>query len=238
MLSDDESAGAESETDCSDLDVDVIAKSDSDPPHVADSDPADGESSGSGAALISDRLVTNHQDDDNNHNNGVVNKTQFRLLANRPRSASPDRGSDTHQASKLQVDTDITQESTSSVDVTKELEDKGFDVSANGNNDDDNDTRSTKGQKSAVSDRNPAFDSNISELRDSQPNYTQSPQLGLAAASLHQSDLKDHLPKQVRRRGAARNVRRKRPRTTAPIRLASAASTVSATLKSTDLEEA
>jgi hypothetical protein len=36
MLSDDESVGAESETDYGDLDVDLRAKSDSDPPRVAD----------------------------------------------------------------------------------------------------------------------------------------------------------------------------------------------------------
>ena len=167
MLSDDESAGAESETDCSDLDVDVTEKSDSNPPHVADSNVADGDSSGSGVTLISDRLATDHQDDDDNHNNGVVDKIQLRLSADRPRSASPDPGSDTHQASKPQVDTYITQGSTSSVnlDVTKELEDEGFDVSANGNDDDDNDTRSTKRQKlSAVSDKNPASSSSISRL--------------------------------------------------------------------------
>ena len=54
--------GAESETDCSDLEVDVRAKSDSDSPHVVNSDLADGDSISSGAALISDRLVTNHQE--------------------------------------------------------------------------------------------------------------------------------------------------------------------------------
>ena len=67
MLSDDESGGAESETDCSDLDIDVRAKSDSDPPHVSDSELADGDGFSSGDVLISDRLVTDHQDDDNNH---------------------------------------------------------------------------------------------------------------------------------------------------------------------------
>ena len=57
-------------------------------------------------------------------------------------------------------------------------------------------------------------------------------------ASLHQSDLKnDHLPKHLRRRDVTRNVRRKRPRTTAPIGLASAASTVPALLESTNLEK-
>jgi hypothetical protein len=73
------------------------------------------------------------------------------------------------------VDSDITKGSTGSInlDVAKELEDKGFDAYANGNDKDDDDTRSIKGRKSsAVSDKNPAFDSNISELRDGQPYYT------------------------------------------------------------------
>jgi hypothetical protein len=117
LLSDNEYAGAESETDCSALDVDVRAKSDS-----------DGDRFGSGAAVISGRLVTDHQEDNNNHNKGVVDKTQLRLSVGPPRSASPDSGSDIHQASKLQVDTDIMQESMSSVDldVTKEWEDEGL----------------------------------------------------------------------------------------------------------------
>jgi hypothetical protein len=56
--------------------------------------------------------------------------------------------------------------------------------------------------------------------------------------SLHQLDLNnDHLPKHLRRRDVTGNVRRKRPRTTAPIGLASAASTVPAPLESTDLKE-
>jgi hypothetical protein len=235
MLSDDESAGAASETDCSDLDIDVRAKSDSDPLHVADNELPDGHCFGSRAALISDRLVTDHQDDNNNHNKGVVDKTQLRLSAGRPRSASPDHGSDTLQASKLQVDTDITQESMSSVDldVTKEWEDEGFDASPEGTGKDDGDDCSTKGRTlSSLSDKIPVFDSNISGLLDSQPDDIQSPQLALAAASHHQSDLKnDHLAKQLRR-GATRNVRSKRPRTTASIGLASAARTASASLES------
>jgi hypothetical protein len=52
-------------------------------------------------------------------------------------------GSDTHQASKLQVNTDIIRESTSydNPDVAKELEGEGFDVFVD---DDDVDTGSTK----------------------------------------------------------------------------------------------
>jgi hypothetical protein len=162
ILSDDESAGAESETDCSDLDVDVRAKSDSDPPHVADSELAD--SIGSGAALVSDRLVTDHQDDDNDHD-GVIDKTQLPLSADRPRSASPEPRSDTHPASKLQVNPDIIQESTSyqNLDVSEELEGEGFDVSAEG---DDIHPHSTKGRTlSAVCNKNPASGNSISELQ-------------------------------------------------------------------------
>ena len=76
------------------------------------------------------------------------------------------------------------------------------------------------------------------EYDSSGHDYAQSPQLGPAVASLHQLDLKnDHLPKHLRQRDVTRNVRRKRPRTTAPIGLASAASTVPAPLESTYLEE-
>jgi hypothetical protein len=60
MLSNNKSAGAESKTDYSDLNADVTEKSDSDPPHVIDSNIADGDSSGSGVTLISDRLATNY----------------------------------------------------------------------------------------------------------------------------------------------------------------------------------
>ncbi len=93
-------------TTVSDLDVDITAKRDSDSLHVADCELADGDGFGSGTTRISDRLVTDHQDDDNN---GVVDDTKLRLSADHPRSASPGHGSITHQASKLQVNTDITQ---------------------------------------------------------------------------------------------------------------------------------
>jgi hypothetical protein len=56
ILSNDKSTNAESETDYSNLDINIRAKSDSDTPHVADSQLVD--SFGSGAALISDCLVT------------------------------------------------------------------------------------------------------------------------------------------------------------------------------------
>jgi hypothetical protein len=237
-----ESVGAESETDYSDLGVDPGAKSHSNSPHVADGEPADGDGFGSGTTHTPDRLAADHPDDGNKNNNGVVNDTQLRLSANRLGTASPSHRSVTHQASKLRVNTDITQGSTNyaNLDVTKELEDAEFSVFAEERDEDDEHTRSTKRSKlSAVSGDNPAFDGNMFELQDDQPDHAQSPQPGLAAASLHQSDLKnDHLPKQFRRRSATGNVRRKRPRTAAPIRLASTASTASAAPGSADLEAA
>lgn len=217
ILSDDELVGAKSKTHRSDLDVDVRAKSDSDPLRIAGSELADGDGFGLGAALISDRLITNYQDNNNNHNNGVFDKTQLRLSADRPRSVSPDAGSDT-QASELQVGTDITQESTSSVDldVTKGSEDEGFDASAEGNDKDNDDTRSTRGRTfPAVSNKNPASDGDISLI-----------------ASPHQTGLKNNHSTKHLRRGATRSTSSKRPRTTASIGLASAASTASTLLQS------
>jgi hypothetical protein len=65
------------------------------------------------------------------------------------------------------VNTDITQGSTNYVnlDVAKEVEYEGFDVFAEGNDEDNDDTRSMKrSMLSTISRNNPAFDSNISEL--------------------------------------------------------------------------
>lgn len=163
--------GAESKTDFGDLDVDLTAKSSVDSPHVANSGLADVDGFGSRTALTSDRHVADHLDDDENINN-VVDNAQLWLLAKRPRSASAGRGSVTYPASKLQVVIEITQGSTSYVDLdaTKELEGEGLDVSVEGNDKDDDDTLSAKILKlSAVSDKQPAFNSNISRLQDDQP---------------------------------------------------------------------
>lgn len=188
-------------------------------------------------AAVSDRLVTDHQDDHNNHN-GITDKPQLCWVADRPRPASPDPGCDTHQASELQVNTNLMQESMSSnhLIITKELEVRAFDVFAEG---DEVDSCSTRGQTLlAVSDKNLASGSNISGLQDGQPDNSQTPQLALVAVSPHQSDLKnDHVLKRLRR-GAARNDRCKRPRTMAPTRLATTTSPASAASESTDLEEA
>jgi hypothetical protein len=97
------------------------------------------------------------------------------------------------------------------LDVTKELEDGECSVSTEERDEGGDDTHSTKRSKlSAVSGGNPTFDGNMSKLWDDQPDNTQSPQPGPAATSLHQSVWEiDHLPKQLRRRGATGDVRRK-----------------------------
>ncbi|CAG8978009.1 hypothetical protein HYALB_00000679 [Hymenoscyphus albidus] len=211
ILSDDESTGAESETDYTDPDVDLTANSCPHSPHIADNELMDGFSSR--AALTPHCLVADHQDD-NDKNSGEIDNTQLQLPADRPRSASPSQWSITYQASK-QIDTDNIQGSTN-LDVTKELENRGSDISIEGSAEDGDGTCSTKERElSAVSVKNPVSDSNILE---------QSLQLDLAAASPQESDLKnDHLPKR-RLRGVTENFRRKSPRTIAPIRLASTAS--------------
>jgi hypothetical protein len=57
---DDEFAGAESETDNSNLNADITAKSDSSSLYVADSDIADRKVLGSGAIYNLDRLVADY----------------------------------------------------------------------------------------------------------------------------------------------------------------------------------
>jgi hypothetical protein len=123
ILSDDESAGAESETDYSNLEGDLTAKSDSSSPHIADSDMADGEGFGSGTTYISDRIVADHQDDDND--SGVVDGARLQLAADLQMSASPGHGTVKHQASPMQVNSEITQGSASydNLDITKKAED-------------------------------------------------------------------------------------------------------------------
>ncbi|KAH6696527.1 hypothetical protein BKA61DRAFT_741680 [Leptodontidium sp. MPI-SDFR-AT-0119] len=243
ILSDDEPASAESETDCSDFDVDVRAKSASDPPHVARSELVDGggigSGSGSGAVLSPGRFVTDHSDDQNDHD-GVFDNPQPRLSAVCPTLASRNSGSATHQASKTQVNADLIQGSTSygdfdDIDIAEELESESFDVLAEG---DEADSRSSKGRMLlAASDKNSSSRNNITGLQDVPPDDTQSPLQALAAASPHQPDLKNgHLPKQLRR-GANRHDRRKRPRTIAPTRAVTTVSTASAASECADLEE-
>jgi hypothetical protein len=249
ILSDDESMSVQSEADYSGLEVDLRAKSDSDSPHMADSELADvvgdGNGFGSGTTDTCDGPAVHRPRNDDDCNNGVVDNAQLRLTADRLGSASSSHVSIAHHASITRVDTDTTQESTNDVDpgVPNEFEDRGSDFFAEGSDEgdeDNNDTRSTKRSKLfTVSDGNPAFGSNMSQLQDDQPDHAQTLQLDPAAVYPHQSDLKnDYLPKLLPRRGAIGHVRRERPRATAPIGLASTASTIIAALETDDREEA
>jgi hypothetical protein len=159
ILSDNESTGAESETDHSNLEVDSTAKS-------ADSDMADSEGFGSGTTYIPDRIVAGYRD--NSNNDDVANSARLQLVSDKPT---------THQASPMWVNSEITQGSASynNLDVTKEAEDEGIDVFAD--NEDDAHTCSTRRSgSSAVSSNNPASNSNISisELQGSQLDSAQS----------------------------------------------------------------
>lgn len=238
MLSDDESVGAESETDCSDLDVDPRAKSDSGLQYP-NGEPADGDGFGLGTTIIHASPAPNNADDFNTTNDSVVNNGQLRLPINHLGSAPPGHGSITHRASKLPVNTDITHGGVSYVNpnVTTKLEDRQCSVSTRKHDKGGNNTSPANGSELfAVPCDSPAFDGNMSEPRDDQSDHTRSPQPGQAAISAQQSDSDiDHLPKQFRRR-ATENICRKRPRTPAPAGLVNATSTVSASLASTNLE--
>jgi hypothetical protein len=151
-----------------------------------------------GTAFTPDRFVADHQDDGNDNDNGVVDDAKPQLTANRPKPASPGHGSVTHQASPVRVNTEITKGSANYVDldVTKEVEDKGIDVFAKGDDDDDTGTRSMKRSRpSAISCNDPASDSDVSVsgLQDGQHDSAQSPQLDPAIVSLQQSDLTNNL---------------------------------------------
>jgi hypothetical protein len=240
ILSDDESIGAESETDYSNLNVDVTAKSASHSPHIADSDLVDGGGFSSGTTLTSARLIADYPNHGNDNDKYVVDSAEPQLTADRPSSASSSHGSVAHQASPVQANTEITQVSASNInlDVTQGVEDEGIDVFTKGNDPIGADTHSTKRSRpSAISYNNSASSSNvsISEVQDGQHSSTQSSQLGPAVASLQQSDLtNDPLPKHRYRQDATRNIYRKRSRTPATTR---PASTVSTALESTELEE-
>jgi len=67
--------GDESETDYSDLTINLGAKSNSGPLRVVDNKLADSNSLGSGTRAIytPDRLTTNNSDNGNENSNGVVN---------------------------------------------------------------------------------------------------------------------------------------------------------------------
>jgi hypothetical protein len=133
FTSDDKSVGAKSETDYTDPNINLPPHSNPDSSHIADGEPADADDDGfgSGAPPSSHCLVADHQDDNNddNNNNGEVCNTQLQLSVDYPRLASPSYGAVTHQASQLQVNTNILRESTNSVHhdvITQALEGKGL----------------------------------------------------------------------------------------------------------------
>lgn len=219
ILSDDESVSAESETDYSNLEVDLTAKSDSSSPHIIDSDMVDGEGFDSGTAYISNRLVADHQDNSNDSDSGLANGARLQLAASLPRSASPGQGSVTHQASPKRVNTEMTQGSASygGLDVTKGAEEEDIDVLSD--DEDGADTYSTKTSgSSAISSENPASDSNIS------------------LPALQDDSTNDLLPRHCRRRDDTKVVRRRRIRMPSLTQPPSATSPISAALESNDFE--
>ncbi len=87
MLNDNDSLDADSETDYSDLDVDLRAKCNSDSSHVADGQPADSDTYGSETTHPRGRLAAAHPEEVNDNNSSV---------ADRPGSASPGHRCVTH----------------------------------------------------------------------------------------------------------------------------------------------
>jgi hypothetical protein len=87
--------GTKSKTNFSSLDIDLMAKRDSDSLHVADNKLINSNSFGSGTTVISDCVITNNQDN-NNNNNSIVNSAKLRLFANCPRLAFFGHRSVTH----------------------------------------------------------------------------------------------------------------------------------------------
>jgi hypothetical protein len=60
ILSDDKSMSTKSNTNFSSLDINLIAKRDSNSPHVVDNKLVDGDGFGLGTTVISNRVVANH----------------------------------------------------------------------------------------------------------------------------------------------------------------------------------
>ena len=60
ILSDDEFMGTKSNTNFSSLDINLIAKRDSNSPHIVDNELVDGDGFGLGTTVISNHVVTNH----------------------------------------------------------------------------------------------------------------------------------------------------------------------------------
>jgi hypothetical protein len=76
ILSDDKFIGAELETNYSNLNVNVIAKSASYSPHIADSDLVDGGGFSLGTTLTSTCLIANYLNHGNDNDKYVVNSAE------------------------------------------------------------------------------------------------------------------------------------------------------------------
>lgn len=122
ILSDNQPLATGSETDYSEVDLDLIAKGDPESLQVADSD-----GFGLGTTFIFGRCVANHQDKDGDSND-VADHTKLRLAADYLRSASLGQSFATHQASRRQLNTDITQGRSLDPKATSEVEDLGIDI--------------------------------------------------------------------------------------------------------------
>ena len=228
--SEDESAGAESESDYGNLDADLKDKSDSFS-HIADRDMADDKGLSSGTTYISDRLL-----DDND--SGVVDGARLQLAADIPMSAIPGHDSVKHQVYPVRASPEVTERSGSfhDLDVRKEAEDERIDAFADDEADADTCSRRISGSP-AIAPESPAPESDValSELQGSQPDSTPSPQSILSMTSLEQSDTNNGCrPSNCRRRNDSKRVRRERVLTQACTTPTVSASPVSAALESGD----
>jgi hypothetical protein len=222
-----------------DLDSNPTGKKDSRSLHNSDGGLVGGDDFDSGTTSNSSHLTTECHNNDSNNGDGVIDTAKRLRSASRPRPASPHSSTATYQTSKLQptLSTEGTKRSADHIDsgVFDQLEDDAFDVFAEDDNGDSDDAHSAKRQKLTVSLRDPTSNSAIPELYNDQRDRTQSTQPSLTAAGPQLLELKSAPLRELRRRGITRSDSYKRP--TSPIKLATTATTASAALESTDLEE-
>jgi hypothetical protein len=193
ILSDNESKGAESETDYSDLDFDLdlnlnlTAKNDSRSLHNPDSGLVGDDDFDLGTTSNSSHLAAKCHNNNSNNSDGVIDTAKRLRSAGRPRPASPCSSAATYQTSKLQLNREGTKRSTDHIDssVFGQLEDDAFDVFAKDDNRDSDDAYSTKRRKlTTISLRDPTLNSAIPELHNNWRNHTQSLQPALRRLTL------------------------------------------------------
>ena len=227
ILSDDQPPATDSETDYSEADLDPTAKGDPDSLQVVDSD-----SFGPGTTFILRRCVANQ--DKNGDSNGVA---KLRLAADGIRSASPGQSFATYQASRRELNTDITQGRSLDLEATSEGEYPGIDIFIKDTQDKSNaGARSSRRQKlSDIHQNNSTFDGGISADNDTR-DHAQPLQLDVTAAH-QQSDPATESPPAAHRarKSAPRRACRKHPYSSS-VRPATAISTTSTVPKSTNLK--